>query len=272
MEKTVWGGVNMSIPKIIHYCWLGGKELPDSAIKCIKSWKKYCPDYEIRRWDEHNFDISTNEFCNQAYQNKALGFAPDYIRLWIIYNYGGIYFDTDVQVIKNFDFLLSNHGFAGFEQGTTNNGTFLVNFGQGFAAEPYNPVIKKHLELYDKMNFVLDDGSFNRIPSPEYTTKILEEFGLDRKQDCIQKLEEFTIYPHEYFCPKSFSDGMIKITKHTYSIHQFDASWFTPEDQKRKNERWKAAQNYYHRLWPNRVARKILGEEVIKRIKQLMGK
>lgn len=262
----------MSIPKIIHYCWFGKKDLPNSAIKCIKSWEKYCPDYKIIKWDENNFDVSINKFCQQAYENRAWGFVPDFVRIWIIYNYGGIYFDTDVQVIKSFDALLSNHGFAGFEEGTSTTGDFLVNFGQGFAAEPHNPVIKKHLELYEKMDFVLENGEFNKIPSPEYTTKILEGYGLNRNLNCEQKLENFTVYPHQYFCPKSFSDGVIRKTKETYSIHHFDASWFTPDDQKRKVERWKAVQKYNRKLWPNRLARKILGERNIEIIKKVLGK
>ena len=122
------------------------------------------------------------------------------------------------------------------------------------------------------VDFVLENGKFNKIPSPEYTTKILEEYGLNRNIDCEQKLENFTVYPHQYFCPKSFSDGVIRRTKETYSIHHFDASWFTPDDQKRKVERWKAVQKYNRKLWPNRFARKILGERNIEKIKKLLGK
>lgn len=263
----------MSIPKVIHYCWFGDKSLPESAEKCIQSWKKHCPDYEIKRWTEKDFDFSLNEYCYQAYQKKAWGFVPDYIRLWIIYNYGGIYLDTDVQIIKNFDPLLNFPAFAGFEYGTTGQeGKYLVNLGQGFGAEPHNPIIGEQMHFYDNIKFILDNKEVNRIPSPEYTTQVLETHGLVKTNDCIQNLGEIIIFPHDYFCPKSFADGIIRITKNTFSIHQFDSSWFSEEDQSKKNARWKAAQKYYKRLWPNRLIRKIFGDQNIEKLKKYIGR
>lgn len=224
------------IPKKIHYCWIGGNPLPASAKKCIESWKKYCPDYEIIEWNETNYDFTKNQYMKDALEAKKWGFVPDYARLDIIYQHGGIYLDTDVEVIKSFDDLLSNQGFAGFESET------LVNFGQGFAAEKGNSVIKSLLDSYESLSFKNDDGSLNLIASPALNTATLKELGLKQTKE-IQNIQGcFTIYPIEYFCPKSFIDGIIRITENTYSIHHFDASWFTEEQQKDKLERWNKKQ------------------------------
>ena len=256
----------MSIPKIIHYCWFGNAPKPESVIRCISSWRKYCPDYEIKEWNESNIDLTMNEYTQQAYEAKAWGFVPDYLRLWIVFNYGGIYLDTDVQVLKNFDALLDNKAFAGFEKDT---GDFF-NFGQGFGAEAGNKIIEQHMHLYDDLKFKLEDGSYNKMLSPQYTTRILEQIGLNRRSKEIQILEEITIYPEEYFCPKSFTTGVIKRTHNSYSVHHFDSSWFTENEKKARELRRKAARKDYIMHTPNRWVRKLLGDNMYQKMKSIL--
>lgn len=262
----------MAIPKIIHYCWLGGKPKPESVLKCIESWRKFCPDYEIKEWNESNLDVFANEYTRQAYEAKAWGFVPDYLRLWIIYTYGGIYLDTDVQIIKSFDSLLSFPAFAGFERGTGDSEGYYVNFGQGFGAEAYNEVILQHMNIYHDLLYKNPDGSFNRVASPHYTTQVLVDYGLNRKENSCQRLNGIVIFPDDYFCPKSFATGIIKTSRNTYSIHQFDGSWYSEEEQLQRKQWEKAARRDYFIHMPNRLARKILGEATVKRLKKLLGK
>lgn len=224
------------IPKKIHYCWIGGNPLPKSAQKYIKSWKKYCPDYEIIEWNETNYDFTKNQYMKEALESKKWGFVPDYARLDIIYQHGGIYLDTDVEIIKSFDSLLENKGFAGFESKQ------YVNLGQGFGAEAGNPVIKALLDSYDDLHFINKDGSLNMVASPELNTETLANIGLNRNGEKQTINDCFTIYPSEYFCPKSLNDGIIRKTENTYSIHHFDASWFDNASKKEQLERWKRKQ------------------------------
>lgn len=262
----------MSIPKIIHYCWLGGNPKPESVLRCIDSWRKFCPDYEIREWNESNLDINMNEYTRQAYEARAWGFVPDYLRLWIVYTHGGIYLDTDVQVVRSFDPLLSHTAFAGFEQGTADQDGAYVNFGQGFGAEAGNSVIREHMELYNDLLFRNPDGTYNRLASPHYTTDVLTARGLDRRQNTIQNLPDITVYPADRFCPKSFSTGMVKKTRDTYSIHQFDGSWYSQEEQDQREQWEKDARRDHWLHLPHRIGRKLLGDELYEKIKRLFGK
>ena len=256
----------MSIPKIIHYCWLGGNPKPDSVLRCIDSWRKYCPDYEIREWNESNLDISMNEYTRQAYEAKAWGFVPDYLRLWIVYTHGGIYLDTDVQIIRSFDPLLKEKGFAGFEDDEH------IALGLGFGAEAENPMIAKQMAVYDGLRFRNEDGSYNRTPSPQYSTELMKQLGLHPNNGSIQYIDGFACYPPEYFCPKSFQTGMMKLTKNTFSIHQFDASWYSEEEQAQKKKYWRDAQIDYWLHLPHRIGRKLLGDRLYERIKRVFGR
>lgn len=213
------------IPKIIHYCWFGGGPKPESVCKCIESWKQYCPDYEIREWNESNVDISINEYTRQAFEMKAWGFVPDYLRLWIVYTYGGIYLDTDVQVIRCFDPLLNEDGFAGFEDNES------VALGLGFGAKPGNPVIWEQMRKYDSLQFIRDDGSLNRTASPKYSTEVMKLLGVKPDNGTVQRIDHFTCYPVEYFCPKDFRTGKMRLTENTFSIHHYDSSWWTEEQK-----------------------------------------
>lgn len=223
------------IPKIIHYCWLGGAPKPQSVLRCIRSWKKFCPDYEIREWTEKDFDVMQHEYTRQAYETKAWGFVTDYIRLWVIYHYGGIYMDTDVQVIKDLTPLLEHSAYVGFERDE------YVNLGHGFGAEKGHPFIKAHMDMYDTIRFLNEDGSLNKIPIPHHTTRCLRAYGLQNDTGSVQRLGDIVVYPRDYFSPKSFVTGILTLTPNTYSIHQFDASWFDDKQQEEKKSRWKKA-------------------------------
>ena len=232
------------IPKIIHYCWFGGKPLPELAQKCIASWRKYCPDYEIKEWNEGNIDLSSVDYMREAYEEKVWGFVPDVARLQIIYNNGGIYLDTDVEIIKNFDDLLINSAFFGIEEGRGRK-EYCVNLGLGFGAEKGNQMIEFLLKDYQKRHFRTSDGTLDRTPSPQIQTMALYKKGFISK-DSMQKICDATIYPMEYFCPLSYKKGIITITKNTHSIHHYDASWFTEDEKKIKQVRQKIYQKCGH--------------------------
>lgn len=206
------------IPKKIHYCWFGGKELPDSAKKCIASWKKYCPDYEIIEWNESNYDLNKNEYVKKTYEEKKYAFLTDYVRLDVIYNNGGIYLDTDVELIKSLDDLLYSEAYMGMEQAGK------VATGLGFGAIKNHPFIKKNKEFYEQNSFVDENGNFKKVICVEVTSKLLKEVGLVDKNE-LQKLNNIAIYPTEYFCPKKIGTNKITLTSNTYSIHHYDASW-----------------------------------------------
>ena len=220
----------MSIPKIIHYCWVGGKPKPQSVLYCIESWKRCCPDYEIREWNESNYDFTKNEYMRQAYEAKKWGFVPDYARLDIVYEYGGIYLDTDVEMLRSFDELLEQDGFMGFEN--TGDGEYFVNCGHGYGAVPHHEVIRTARDLYDTISFLNADGTPNLLASPHFTTQALREFGLVQ-ENRDQQLPGMTVYASDVLCPKNFRTGKIKKTPRTVSIHHFTASWV---DEKIKEE------------------------------------
>ena len=158
----------MSIPKVIHYCWFGRGELPRLAEKCIQSWKKYCPDYEIVCWNEDNFDINQNKYAREAYESGKWAFVSDYVRLKVLYDEGGIYLDTDVELIKSLDPLVKENGYMGFDD----NG--VVSTGLGFACEKGNELVGALLADYDDIPFVLPDGTYDITPCPDRNTKVME--------------------------------------------------------------------------------------------------
>ncbi len=208
----------MSIPKIIHYCWFGNNEMPKLANKCIESWKKYCPDYEIICWNEENFDFSRNRYAREAYEAQKWAFVTDYVRLKVVYDYGGIYLDTDVELLKSIEPLLEYKGFMGFE------GSGLVGTGLGFGAEKGNEVIEALLKDYDNISFVLPDGSFDLTPCPDRNSNVLISLGMDLKKT-DQIFKDIRFLPEEYLSPMNYYTGKINITENTYSIHHYAASW-----------------------------------------------
>lgn len=208
----------MSIPKIIHYCWFGGGPISAESQKCMESWKKYCPDYKIIEWNEQNFDISTNRYAQQAYEAKRYAFVSDYVRLAVLYEYGGIYLDTDVELVRPLDELLELPGFMGFQ---TNNE---VATGLGFGARKGNSVVQALLRDYDALDFLKADGSADLTPCPERNTRVLQALGV-RKDGTRQSIAEMEFFPAEYFCPMDFYSRELRVTPKTYSIHRYAESW-----------------------------------------------
>lgn len=208
------------IPKVIHYCWFGEKDLPNSAEKCIQSWKSFFPDYKICRWDEGSFDVNSIPYTSEAYSRQKFAFVSDYARYWILYHYGGIYFDTDVEVVRSFSDIIEEGAFMGREAGTVGK----VAPGLGLGIEPWHPIIAKILDSYSTIHFIKEDGSLNMKTIVDYTTEILLERGLHMK-DYKQIIDGVTIYPSEYFCPMDSTTGIIRMTPNTASIHHYDCSW-----------------------------------------------
>lgn len=201
------------IPKVIHYCWFGGNPLPKSAQKCIASWRKYLPDYEIKEWNESNFDVNIIPYTAEAYKAKKYAFVSDYARFWILYKYGGLYFDTDVEVIKNMDDIIAKGPFMGCE-----------NEAKAGATPTQLGLYGEILDIYKDKHYILPDGSYSSETVVTITTDLLCKYGLKNIND-IQEVAGVLVYPKEYFCPKDWISGKITFTNFTYTIHHYDASW-----------------------------------------------
>lgn len=202
------------IPKVIHYCWFGRGKKPKLAQKCIASWKEFCPDYEIIEWNEDNFDVNMNGYTRMCYEQKKYAFLSDYARLKIILQFGGIYFDTDVELLRPLNQLLTHPAFFGFEDAAH------VNTGVGFGAESGNPAVQAMLAEYDG----LLQGNKGVIGCPILNTTALKKFGLSlngKKQD----LRVAFIYPVDYFNPYDDPTGQLSKTQNTVSIHWYSKSW-----------------------------------------------
>lgn len=218
------------IPKIIHYCWFGGQPFPDLAQKCIESWKKYCPEYEIKEWNESNFDLNSCDYVKEAYQAKKWAFVSDYARFWVLYHEGGLYFDTDVELIKSNDDIVEKGAFMGCETIDKCTPGLGANPGLGLGANPGLGLYKEILDFYQQKHFLKPNGEYNMTTVVEYTTDLLLKHGWI-PDGHIQNIEGVLIYPPEYFCPMNYKTGRTEITSNTYSIHHYSASWIEPEDK-----------------------------------------
>ena len=219
----------MQIPKVIHYCWFGGNPLPDEYKNYIESWKKFLPDWEIKRWDESNFDFNSCTYAKQAYDAKKWAFVSDYARFKIIYDNGGIYFDTDVEIIKPIDDIIKNGAFMGLEKQTMKRGAkddtrVGIAAGLGIGAPAKMDVYKQILDCYASMQFLNADGSLNQTTVVDYVTDIFKKYGYD-STDTLQTVADVTLYPSEYFDPIDCATGKKTITQNTVSIHHYSASW-----------------------------------------------
>lgn len=235
------------IPKIIHYCWFGGNPLPDDAIKCIKSWKKYFPDYKIKEWNEHNYKLNSCAYVKEAYNAKKWAFVSDYARFDILYKYGGLYFDTDVEVIKSMNDIIERGPFMGVETDWFNSDSssqsVSVAPGLGMAAPAGLALYKEILDDYKSRHFYKKNGKED-ITTVVYTvTSILEKHGIQLK-DGVALCEEIIIYPKEFFCPKDYNTGEIQITQNTRAIHHYSASWFSPVRKNASYIKCKLIQKY----------------------------
>lgn len=211
--------MKIEIPKKIHYCWFGKKEKPDIVKKCIKSWKEKLKEYEIIEWNEDNFDITSNEFVRQAYNCGKFAFVSDYVRVYALYNYGGIYLDTDVEIIKEFtEDILENESFWGFEEKN-----FIATSTIG--AKKGNEFIKKFLDTYDNKKFINDDGKIDTLTNVAIVSEMIKKIGI-KLDGTFQNIDGIaTIYPQEYFSPYDYINCYSKKTDNTVAIHYYYKSW-----------------------------------------------
>lgn len=208
------------IPKKIHYCWFGGKKLPKPAQKCIDSWRKYCPEYEIIQWNETNFDLTRNPYLNYCYTNKKWAYLSDLVRLLVVYEQGGLYFDTDVEVLRSFDPLLEYEAFFGWESKDR------VATGLGFGAIAGHPILEAMIREYHGME-PDEEGNLTVTVCPILNTRALASFGL-KVDGTGQMLNGIRVLPIEYLCPYEYNTGRMRITENTYSIHWYNQSWVGP--------------------------------------------
>lgn len=213
------------IPKTINYCWFGRGEKDELFYKCLESWKKYFPDYEIVEWNEDNFDINQNDYIKEAYEAKKYAFVSDYARIKIIYDFGGIYFDTDVEVLKDMHKIIENGSFVGCELQNQ------IATGLGFAAEKHNYMASKMLQQYENVHFKEKDGNFNMTPCVIYNTKAFKENGWIGNNEIV-KIKDMYVYPPEYFSPFNYQTGEENITDNTYTYHHGTASWLPNYERK----------------------------------------
>lgn len=209
--------------KVIHYCWFGRGDLPPLAEKCIASWKVHCPDYEIRRWDEDSFDVNSHPYTKQAYELRKFAFVTDYVRLMALVEHGGIYMDTDVEVLKPLDPLLAHPAFSGFER------TDVVPTGI-MASERGHHAMRDLLTHYDDRPFLKADGEPDLTPNVEPITNYFAGRGL-HLNNTYQVVQDVTFYPKHVFCPKDYGTGKITLHPDSMTIHHFAGSWLTPRGQ-----------------------------------------
>lgn len=214
------------IPKVINYCWFGGKAIPPEFMKNIESWKKYLPDHQIVRWDESNFDVHCNRYADGAYRAKNYAYLSDYARFAILNQTGGIYFDTDVEVLRPLDDILAAGPFMGEEkQGE-------VAAGLGMAMEPGMDFLREMVELYDGLTYSIVDENEKSVTVVQRVTRLLNRHGYDPRKKTIQTVCGINIYPREYFCPQDYRTGEITITENTRTIHHYSASWMSPLERR----------------------------------------
>ena len=222
------------IPKKLHYCWFGKGNLPEFAVQCIDSWKKYCPDYEIIEWNEKTYNVYKNRFTKEVYEYGHYSALSSYARFDIIHQYGGIYLDTDVEVVRNLDDLLYQDAFMGFEVSN------YVNSGHGFGGKKRNAIFAENVEIYDNMTFYNEKGEFHYKNAPSITTEMLIRHGL-KMNGKLQQISDITIYPSDYF------DPALQIPTETcFSVHKYSSLWsFKGKDMQTV---WQKQREYYERL------------------------
>ena len=223
LVRIICGEIYKMIPKIIHYCWFGGKTLPEEVKQYINSWRAYCPDYEIMEWNESNFDVTKNRYCHEAYKAKKWAFVSDYVRLKVLQKYGGIYMDTDVEVVRSFDDLLVYGAFMCFE----NNDS--VSIGT-LGAEKSAGVINDFLSKYEERSFIKSNGEYDLTTNLEIVTKVLDtNYNLIHNGQRQILPSKVLVLPMESFIAKDNTTGWIMSDSSTYAIHHYSASWFDPE-------------------------------------------
>jgi mannosyltransferase OCH1-like enzyme len=220
--------MNKCIPKIIHYCWFGGKDKPEIVKKCITTWKDVLTDYTIFEWNEKNFDITINSYVYEAYRGGKFAFVSDFVRVFALYHFGGIYLDTDVEVFKKFDDMLHHDSFWGFEQ-ENYIATSTIGAIEG------NKLIKMFLESYNNKSFINEDGSYNDFTNVAIITEILREQGIKLTGEYQVLENKGTFYPQSYFSPYDYINCRNLTTKDTYAMHYFYKSWLPPKARFKSN-------------------------------------
>ena len=242
------------IPKVIHYCWFGGKEKPLEVLQCIESWKKYLPDYDIIEWNETNFSIEHSiAYVKEAYEHKKWAFVSDYVRLDALYNYGGIYFDTDVEVFKSFNELLENESFFGFE-----SKDYVASAVMG--CEPKCIIIKEFIESYRERKFIINAQKLDTTTNVIVLTELLCKYGLKKNGREQTLANSCKIYPQKYFASNSFINIFGKYNKEIYAYHHCLASWY---DYKRGND--KRALLHHYAVG---VMRNLVGTDILNNIRE----
>lgn len=218
--------MNKNIPKVIHYCWFGGNPLPELAIRCIESWKTYFPDYEIKEWNESNFDVNIIPYTAEAYKLKKYAFVSDYARFWILYKYGGLYFDTDVEVVKNLDDIIDKGSFFGCELAPDGKGGLMPQIapGLGLGVYPSHPIYKLILDKYRTRHCMDWQGKINGTVVT-IVTDIFKRYKDNLMLDQLDEVDDISIYPSDYFCPIIAQTGEMRMTDNTRSIHHYTATW-----------------------------------------------
>ncbi len=211
--------------KTIHYFWFGGAEKGKVIEKCIASWKKFFPDFEIKEWNESNFDIRQNKYISQAYDAKKYAFVSDFARFQVLYDQGGLYFDTDVEVIKPFYEFFESDAFAAFE-----TDEFVAPGLVLWARDPGNEILSEILQTYSELDFIKPDGSYNTVTICKYFTALLQKHGLKNDNGTVQKIGSFSVFPREYFCPFDDLTGVMNKTENTCAIHWYAKSWMNKKD------------------------------------------
>lgn len=204
------------IPKIIHYCWFGSAQIPKQALKCIESWEKYLPDYHLKLWNEKNFDLTLNDYVSEAYLAKKYAFVTDYVRLFVLNNEGGIYMDTDVEVLKSLDKFLSLPAFSGFE------GDKYVPTGI-MGSEKNGYWVREQLDYYNGRHFILPDGTFDMTTNTQIISGIMESNGFILKNSFQIYKNCIHFFPYDFFSPLKF--GKIILTENSHCIHHYASSW-----------------------------------------------
>lgn len=221
--------MNREIPKIIHYCWFGGKPLPEKYQKYIESWKTYLPEYEIKEWNESNFNVDICQYTKEAYEAKKWAFVSDYARFKILYEYGGLYFDTDVEIIGSLEHIIEKGSFLAIEKiggSSVNTGMQQIGVaaGLGMGAVPGLKVYKEILELYENSSFINSDGKYKLDTVVFYTSSVLKKYGFV-ESDVFQRVAEVNIYPSSFFDPMDCETGELNISENTITIHHYACSW-----------------------------------------------
>ena len=213
------------LPKVIHYCWFGGKPLPKSAIKCISSWKKYLPGHEIVEWNESNFDVNAVPYVAEAYRCGKYAFVSDYVRFWVLYRYGGLYFDVDVEMIGKIDDIIARGNFMAYEHGMS------IAPGLGLGLEAGNALVKKVLDEYEESHFIVDGRMQMSRTVVNVVSELLLPLGVERVKDGIDRIGDIYIYHPDYFSPLNHRTDVLMITENSRAIHHYDASWKTPSQK-----------------------------------------